>query len=79
LFEAALYGVEPYDAMIGINLDGNGMKDYALAEYLPFLQKNSVQEIWLEYDGTAEVLYVYVATYDSDGTVTKPETPMMIV
>jgi Predicted solute binding protein len=73
------FGVEPYDAMISIELDGDGMKDYALAEYLPFLQKNSVQEIWLEYDGTVKALYVYVATYDADGTVTKPDTPTLLL
>ena len=73
------YGLEPYDAMIGINLNGDGMRDYAITEYQPFLQQNSVQDIWLEYDGTAEVFYVYVATYDADGNVSKPDAPTLML
>ena len=72
------YGQEPYDSMIGININGDGMVDYAIAEYLPFRQQNTVHDIWLEYDGQDEMLYMYVATYDADGTVTKPETPTLM-
>ena len=72
-------GNEPYNSMIGINLNGDGMKDYALAEYLPFIERNTVHEIWLEYVGSEETLYVYVATYDSNGEVTKPATPILML
>lgn len=73
------YGTEPYNAMVGINLNSDGMTDYAIAEYLPFLDRNSVHEFWLEYDGQEEMLYVYVATYDENGNVTKPSDPTLML
>ena len=73
------YGTEPYNAMVGINLNSDGMTDYAMAEYLPFLDRNSVHEFWLEYDGQEEMLYVYVATYDENGNVTKPSDPTLML
>lgn len=73
------YGTEPYNSMVSINLNSDGMTDYAIAEYLPFLDRNSVHEFWLEYDGQEEMLYVYVATYDENGNVTKPADPTLML
>lgn len=72
-------GTEPYNSMISITLNNNGYVDYSLAEYLPFREKGTVHEIWLEYDGEAEVLFVYVATYDKNNNVVKPEKPTLIL
>ena len=69
---------EPYVSAVSYNLSNDGLRDYAIAEYTPILTPNTVQDFWLEYDGAAEVLYLYVDTYDSDGTVTKPETPILM-
>ena len=60
---------EPYVSAVSYNLSNDGLRDYAIAEYTPILTPNTVQDFWLEYDGAAEVLYLYVDTYDSDGNL----------
>ena len=72
-------GYEPFDSVISINLDGDVMRDYALTEYTPFIEENTVHDIWLEYNGEEELFYVYVATYDEEGNVTKPEEPTLLL
>jgi RHS repeat-associated protein len=69
---------EPFAPAVSFNLNDDGLHDFAIVEYPPFAKRNSVQEFWLEYDGVAKVLYLYVATYDADGNVTKPEQPTLM-
>ena len=71
-------GSEPYDSMLSICLNGDDRRDYAIAEYAPFLTSGAIHEIWFNYDGTEKKLYVYAATYDSEGNVTKPDAPTLV-
>ncbi len=72
------YGSEPYDAMLSVCLAGDYQRDYAVAEYLPFRVSGAVHEIWFEYVGAEKKLYLYVATYDDKGNVTKPDAPALV-
>jgi len=72
------HGHEPYDAMVAVCLNGNDRKDYAIAEYLPLRISGAVHEVWFNYDGTEKKLYVYIATYDENGHVEKPDTPIIV-
>ncbi len=71
-------GMEPFDSMVSIVLNGNDRRDYAVAEYTPFLTSGAVHEIWFNYDGQEKKLYLYAATYDADGNVTKPDSPTLV-
>ena len=71
-------GTEPYDSMLSVCLNWNDKRDYAIAEYAPFLTSGAVHEIWFKYNGTEKKLYVYAATYDENGKVTKPDTPTLV-
>lgn len=71
------HGDEPYESMIGINLNGDGYRDYAIAEFMPFTIKDAVHNIWFEYDGQAHMFYAYVASYDDNGVAVKPEDPIL--
>ena len=72
------YGDEAYDSMVAICLNGNEHRDYAVAEYMPFHTSGAVHEIWFDYVGSEKKIYVYVATYDDKGNVTKPDTPLLV-
>ena len=72
------YGMEPFDATVAIDTNGNDRCFYATGEYLDFLNSGAVHEIWFNYDGAEKKFYVYVATYDEDGNVTKPDTPLLV-
>ena len=71
-------GMEPFDSMVSIVLNGNDRRDYAVAEYTPFLTSGAVHEIWFNYDGQEKKLYLFAATYDENGNVTKPESPTLV-
>ncbi len=71
-------GTEPYDSMLAVCLNWNDKQDYAIAEYAPFLTGGAVHEIWFNYNGTEKKLYVYAATYDENGNVTKPAAPILV-
>ena len=71
-------GEEPFEAMISVCLDGDYMYDYAIAEYMPLRDSGAVHEIWYNYDGTTQMLYVYIATYDENGNVVRPDTPILV-
>jgi len=73
------YGTEPYISSIGVYLNGDAMHEYCYAEYLGFRDSGSVHEIWFEYDGKDQLLYVYVAPYDENGNVVKPATPTLML
>ena len=68
---------EPYDSMVGINLNGDGMRDYALNQYKPLAAAGSVHDVWFEYDGQTETFYVYMATYRDGEIPEKPEDPTL--
>lgn len=71
-------GTEPYPSMISICLNGDGMNDRCLASYPLFLDRTKIHEIWYEYDGTDKLFYVYVATYNENGNVERPDVPTLI-
>ncbi len=71
-------GTEAYDSMLAVCLNGNDRRDYAVAEYMPFLTSGAVHEIWFNYNGAEKKLYLYAATYDENGKVTKPDTPLVV-
>ncbi|MDY6339365.1 MAG: cellulose binding domain-containing protein, partial [Saccharofermentans sp.] len=71
-------GIEPYDGMLAVCLNKNDSRDYAQIEYKPFVVAGSTHDIWFNYVGNEKKLYVYVATYDDEGNVSKPDTPSLI-
>ena len=73
------FGTEPSNSSIGISLNGDMMHEYCYSEYLGFRESGSVHEIWFEYDGHDKILYVYVAPYDTEGNVQKPNTPTLML
>ncbi|MCQ2473205.1 MAG: cellulose binding domain-containing protein [Saccharofermentans sp.] len=72
------YGDEPFDSKVAIDTNGNDRRFFACGEYPDFLQSGAVHEIWFNYDGSEKKFYVYVATYDEEGNVTKPDTPLLV-
>lgn len=71
-------GTEPFESMISVCLNGSERYDYAIAEYMPLRDSGAVHEIWYNYDGSAQMLYVYIATYDENGNVQRPDTPIIV-
>ena len=71
-------GTEPFQAMVSICINGDERHDYAIAEYMPLRDNGAVHDIWFNYDGTEKKIYVYIATYDENGNVTKPDTPLLV-
>ncbi len=73
------FGTEPSSCSIGIYLNDDAMREYCYSEYLGFLDADSIHEIWFEYDGVDDILYVYVAPYDENGNVVKPNAPTLML
>ena len=71
-------GTEPYDGMLAVCFNWNDCRDYAQVEYKPFQEVGATHEIWFSYNGLEKKIYLYVATYDKDGNVTKPEEPAVV-
>ena len=72
------HGMEPYPAMVSVCTNGNDRRDWAMAQYLPLLTGNTIHEVWFDYNGAEEKLYVYIAEYDESGHVEKPEQPVIV-
>lgn len=71
-------GMEPYQSMISVCTNGNDRRDWAMAEYLPLLEGDTIHEVWFEYDGAEEIFFVYIAEYDEEGNVEKPSQPVIV-
>ena len=71
-------GTEPFESMVSVCINGDERHDYAIAEYMPLRDDGAVHEIWFSYNGTEQKLYVYIATYDENGNVTRPDTPIIV-
>ncbi|MCQ2503667.1 MAG: hypothetical protein MJ103_00330 [Saccharofermentans sp.] len=62
---------------IALVLNGNSSNHYAIADYPELRDNDSINTMWVDYDGRTEMLYVYVATYGEDIVPTKPSEPLL--
>ena len=66
------------DSHIAIMLDGNSDIHYAYSEQPSFRTSGIIYDVWVSYDGQEKLLYVWLAPYDEDGNVQRPETPTLV-
>lgn len=66
-------------APITVFLNNDTTYTYAVAYYPSLLDKTKLHEMWYNYDGTQKKFYVYMADYDENGHVTKPQQPLLTV
>jgi hypothetical protein len=64
---------DPNGNHIAVDLNGSVTAAHAIADTLPFMISDGVvHNVWVDYDGTAHMLKVYVAS-----STTKPATPIL--
>lgn len=68
---------EPNGNHIGVMLNGNCDKHYAICDYEELNNNGAVHDAWIEYDGVNKMLYVAAAQYDENGNVHKPQQAMI--
>ena len=68
---------EPNGNHIGVMLNGNCDKHYAIYDYEELNNNGAVHDAWIEYDGVNKMLYVAAAQYDENGNVHKPQQAMI--
>lgn len=68
---------EPNGNHIGVMLNGNCDKHYAICDYEELNNNGAVHDTWIEYDGVNKMLYVAAAQYDENGNVHKPQQAMI--
>ena len=68
---------EPNGNHIGVMLNGNCDKHYAIYDYEELNNNGAVHDTWIEYDGVNKMLYVAAAQYDENGNVHKPQQAMI--
>ena len=68
---------EPNGNHIGVMLNGNCDKHYAIYDYEELNNNGAVHDAWIEYDGVNKMLYVAAAQYDENGNVHKPQQEMI--
>ena len=66
------------DSHIAIMLDGNSDIHYAYSEQPSFRTSGTIYDVWVSYDGQEKILYVWLASYDEDGNIEKPQTPTLV-
>lgn len=68
---------EPNGNHIGVMLNGNCDKHYAIYDYEELNNNGAVHDVWIEYDGVNKMLYVAAAQYDEKGNVNRPQQAMI--
>lgn len=68
---------EPNGNHIGVMLNGNCDKHYAIYDYEELNNNGAVHDVWIEYDGVNKMLYVAAAQYDENGNVNRPQQAMI--
>ena len=68
---------EPNGNHIGVMLNGNCDKHYAIYDYEELNNNGAVHDAWIEYDGVNKMLYVAAAQYDENGNVNRPQQAMI--
>ena len=68
---------EPNGNHIGVMLNGNCDKHYAIYDYEELNNNGAVHDTWIEYDGVNKMLYVAAAQYDENGNVNRPQQAMI--
>ena len=68
---------EPNGNHIGVMLNGNCDKHYAIYDYEELNNNGAVHDVWIEYDGVNKILYVAAAQYDENGNVNRPQQAMI--
>ncbi len=65
------------DHHIALVLNANSAHHEAVADY-PLLRDNdAIQNMWIDYDGIHDMLYVYAATYSDNYDAQKPSEPLI--
>ena len=68
---------EPNGNHIGVMLNGNCDKHYAIYDYEELNNNGAVHDVWIEYDGVNKMLYVAAAQYAENGNVNRPQQAMI--
>ena len=68
---------EPNGNHIGVMLNGNCDKHYAIYDYEELNNNGAVHDVWIEYDGVNKMLYVAAAQYDENGNVNRPQQALI--
>ncbi|MBR5973560.1 MAG: cellulose binding domain-containing protein [Clostridiales bacterium] len=71
-------GATPYTSALTVDINGDYSVNYGMMDFAQLLDNGSVNEVWFEYDGVEEILYLYTAQYDEEGNINKDVAPAII-